>query len=61
MGASRGGTGGRDHPPPPGKSQVVICSLRNTGTDSLDKQLDQKCPIASRGRFVRTSVKYVVD
>ena len=58
MGVSRGGTWGRD---PPGKSQVVICFLRNTGTDSLEKQLDQKGPIASRGRLVRSSVKYVVD
>ena len=30
---NRGGHGGPDHPPPPGKSQVAIGFLRNTGMD----------------------------
>ena len=37
-------------PPPPGKSQVAICFLRNTGTDPLEKQLNISGPVASRGR-----------
>ena len=38
MHGSSGGTGG---PYPHGKSQVVICFFRNTGTDPLlEKQLD---------------------
>ena len=37
-----GGAGGQT--PPPGKSQVAICFLRNTGTDPLEKQLDLKGP-----------------
>ena len=34
-----GGGGGRDHPSP-GKSQVAIGFLRNSGTDPIEKQLD---------------------
>ena len=46
-------------PDPPGKSQVGIGFLRNTGTDSpLEKQLDPMGPIVSRGRYVWPSVKY---
>ena len=66
------GAGGPDSPLPE-KSQVVICFLRNTGTDlsreaigpmygPLSKSnLDPipMCPIASRERSVRPSVKYV--
>ena len=62
MGRSRGGgggvIGGLEHP---GKSQVAIGLLRNTGTDPLEKQLDPLGPIASQGRFVRPSVKNVDD
>ena len=50
--------GGLEHP---GKSQVAIGLLRNTGTDPLEKQLDPLGPIASQGRFVRPSVKNVDD
>ena len=32
--------GGASVPDAPGKSQVAICRLRNTGTDFLEKQLD---------------------
>ena len=46
-------TGGPD-PPPPGKSQVAIVFLRNTGTDPLGR-------IASRGRSVCPSVLCVDD
>ena len=45
--------GGSRTPPPPGKSQVAIGSLRNSGTDPLEGQFDPLGPIASRGRFVR--------
>ena len=45
----------------PGKSQVAIGFLRNTGTDPLKKKLDPLDPTASQGRFVRPSVKYVDD
>ena len=45
--------------PPPGKSQVaIICFLRNTGTDPIEKQLNPRSPIASRETLVRPSVKY---
>ena len=43
------------------KSQVTIGFLRNTGTDSLEEQLDPWGPIVSRGRSVRPSVKSVHD
>ena len=56
MGGSRGETGGQDHLP--GKSRVAIGSLRITGTDTLEKQLNPLDPIASGGRSVRFSVKY---
>ena len=59
MGGSRGGRGQGVQTPPPGKSQVAIGFLRNTGMDSLEKQLDQTIEkqfgplgqIASRCRF----------
>ena len=44
---------------PPGKSQMAIGFVRNSGTDLLEKQVDPSGPIASRGRYVLTSVKYV--
>ena len=34
---------------PPGKSQVIILLLKNTGTDPLEKQLDPRDPNASLG------------
>ena len=49
--------GGRG-PVPPGKSEVAIGFLRNTGTDPSREALG---PIASRGRSIRPSVKYVDD
>ena len=51
-----GGGGGQVVRNPPGKSQVDF--LKNTGTDPLEKLLG---PIASQGRFVRPSVKYVEE
>ena len=51
-------------PPPPGKSQVAICFLRNTCTELPRKSIKpkgSKGPIASRGRPIRPSVKYVDD
>ena len=45
----------------PGKSQVAIGFLRNSGTDPLKKQLDPSGPIASRGRSIQPHVKYVND
>ena len=48
------GTGGPE--PPPGKSQVDIGFLGNTGADPTEKQLDPLGPIAFRGRSVRPSV-----
>ena len=53
----RGGVGEGVRPPLPGKSQVD----EGTGTDPLEKQLDPLGPIASRGRFVRPSVKNIDD
>ena len=49
---------------PPGKSQVAIGFLRNSGTDPpppLEKQLYPSGPIASRGRSVGPFVIYVDD
>ena len=46
MCGSRGGGGGRRSGHLPG---VEICSLRNTSTDPLEKQLDPWGPISSRG------------
>ena len=65
MGGSREGWTLRDPTPPspssPGKSQVTIGFLRNSGKD-LPREaigpLGSNCPIASR---VRPSVEYVVD
>ena len=37
MGGSREGTLGPD---PPGKSQITICFLKNTGMDLFKEQLD---------------------
>ena len=42
-----------------GESQVAIGFLRNTGTNPLEKQLDPKVTIASKGRSVRPSVNYI--
>ena len=53
--------GSRRSPDTPEKSQVGIGFLQNTGTDPLEKQLDHFGPVASRGGFVRPSVKYVDD
>ena len=59
MGESRKGTGGLD-PLPPGKSQVVMCLLRNKGTSFPQEAIGHLSgPIASRGRSVRPSVIYV--
>ena len=55
------GGGGQEVQTPLVNSQVAIDFLRNGGTDPLKKQFDPLCPIASRGRFVRPSVKYVDD
>ena len=49
------GAGDQNPPPQPGKSQVAIGFLRNSGTDPLEKQLDPMGPIASKGRSVRPS------
>ena len=57
MGGSRGGDRSLD----PGKSQVAQGFLRNSGTDPLDKQLNPSGSIASRGKSVRCTVKYVDD
>ena len=46
---------------PPEKSQVAMGFLRNSRTDTLDRQLDPLGPIASPGMSVRPSVKYVDD
>ena len=43
------------------KSQVAICFLRNTGKDPLKKQLVPLGSIASPGRSLQPSVKYVDD
>ena len=42
-----------------GKAQATLGFPSNTGTDPLAKQLETSGPIASRGRSVRPSVKYV--
>ena len=45
-------TGGPDLPP--GKSQVAICFLRNTGAVPFEKQLDPsgpRGPVAFRGLY----------
>ena len=48
MGGSRAGGGsGECLDPPLKKYQFAICSLRYTGMDPLEKQLDLPCPIAS--------------
>ena len=44
-----------------GISQMVIDVHRSTSTDPLQKKLDHLGPIASPGRFVQPSVKYVED
>ena len=67
-GGGGGGTGGLDPLgrglDPPGKSQVAIGFPKNLVLTSLEKQLDpppleKQGPIASRGRSLRPSVKYV--
>ena len=53
-------TGSGSGPLPPGKSQVAIVFLRNTGTDPyppLEMQMYPLGPIASQGRSVPPSVK----
>ena len=51
--------GGQGVLTPSGKSQVAIGFHRNTGMDPQEKQLDPLGPIASRGRSILCSVKYV--
>ena len=58
MDGSRFGDRGQQFP---GNPQVVICFLRSTGTDPLEKLLGHSGQIASRWRSVRFSVKYVDD
>ena len=58
MGKSRGGAWGLDTP---GKSQVAIGFLRNSGTDPSREAIGPRGPIASRRRPVWPSVKYVDD
>ena len=53
MGGSREGGQGVQTP------KVATGLLRNSGTDPLEEQLNPTGPIASRGRSVRASVKYV--
>ena len=48
MGGSRG-SGGTGGPDLPGKLQVAIGFIRNTGMNLLEKHLDPKGPNASRG------------
>ena len=55
LGGSSGGTGGSD-PPPPGK----YVSIKILAMTPLEKQLDPLGPIASQGRSVPTSVKYML-
>ena len=62
MGGSRGGGGYRGSgPSPPGKSQVAIDFLRKNDKDPPRDAIGPIGPIASRGRFVRPSVKYSDD
>ena len=56
MGGSRGEGGSESGSP--GKSQVAIGFLRNTGMDLTREAIGPEGPIASRGRIVRQSVKY---
>ena len=51
--------GGSGPPPPLLKLQVAIGFLRNTSTDTLEKQLYPMGPIASWARFIQPSLKYV--
>ena len=44
----------------PGKIKVAIFSLEILIRTPHEKQLDPSGPIASRGRYVQPSVKYVV-
>ena len=46
--------GETERPEPPWKSQVAICFLKNTGMVPLENG-----PIASWGRSVQPSVKYI--
>ena len=57
-GGGGGGGGGLD---PPGKSQVTICSLRDTGSDTPLETIGHLGSIASRRSSVRPSVKYIDD
>ena len=47
--------------PDPHKSQVVICLLKNSGTDLSQEAIRSRGPIASRGSSVPPSIKYVND
>ena len=58
MGRSRGGTGGLD---PPENPKLIYASLEKLVRTRLTKQLDPLGPVASQGRSVRPSVKYVDD
>ena len=51
----------RDGLVPSGKSQVAIGFLRNSGMDPPQEAIGPEGPIASRGRSIRPSVKYVDD
>ena len=53
--------GGRGPTCPPGKSQVAIGFLRNSGKDPFQKQLDPLGSIVSQRRSVWLSVKYGDD
>ena len=43
-----------------GDSHVVIGFFSSTGTDPLENQLYPLGPIATRGRFIRTSVNMFI-
>ena len=58
MGGSRGESGG---PNTLENHKLLYVPLTKTGTDPLVKKLDPLGPIASRGRSVRPSVKFVDD
>ena len=65
-GQIRRGTGNQKPFPHSGKSQVTIGILERTVFTilvriPLEKQFDPLGPIASRGRFVRSAVKYADD
>ena len=59
MGGSRGGQGVR--PFPLEYHKLLYVSLEILERTPFQKQLDPLGPVASRGRFVRSSVKYIGD